>query len=545
MEASLREFQTKEREVMWRLVEADYLIIGSGIAGLTLSLLASRHGRVALVTKNTVHQNNSYLAQGGIAAALASDDDPSLHEVDTVRTGKGLCEEMTVQSFVSHAADMIRFLQQIGVKLDESADGTLQLGKEGAHSRRRIVHADGDASGRTIIETLARHVCDSPRIALWENTYVGELAVENGECTGAFARDADGHPVCFRTRSVVLATGGLGHLYRYTTNTAGTIGDGYALAYRAGALLRDMEFVQFHPTALRTDSHPLPLVSEAVRGEGAVLVDADGERFMDRYHRWGDLAARDVVARAIFSEMQAGRDVFLDARSLSQFAKRFPTIHAVCRKVGIDPAVDRIPIVPAAHYTVGGILTDSRGVTTVPRLFAIGEAASSGFHGANRLASNSLLEGLVIAHRVMEAIVSSPPLPSPSVATDLSAAHFMKMNTNPDVDLLRQVQELMWTHVGIVRDRLQLQHALRQLENWQAHLPPGPGPDRNLLTAAWLVARAALWRQESRGTHFRTDYPEMSDAFQSHSIQGCFHESVARAPVASTRASTDSRRFVK
>ncbi|WP_018133480.1 L-aspartate oxidase [Effusibacillus pohliae] len=518
---------------MWQVIEADYVIIGSGIAGLTLSLLLSRHGQVALVTKGAVRHSNSSLAQGGIAAALSADDDASLHRVDTLRTGQGLCETETVQSFVSQAADAVRFLQQLGVKLDCAADGTPQLGKEGAHSRNRIVHAGGDATGRTIIQTLTQHLCSNPRIDLWENTYVAELLLENGECTGAIGKDSDGNPVCFRAKAVILATGGLGQLYKYTTNAAGTTGEGYALAYRAGALLRDMEFVQFHPTALRTHSNPLPLVSEAVRGEGAVLVNANGERFMHFYHDWADLASRDIVARAIFSEMQAGRDVFLDARSIPQFARRFPTIHASCQKIGLDPSADLIPVVPAAHYTMGGILSDSRGVTSVPRLFAIGEAASSGFHGANRLASNSLLEGLVMAHRAVEAIVSLRPVRWRFRTPDFSYADFVKMNTSPSPTLLRQVQELMWTHVGIVRDGLRLNRALQQLRSWQAQLPPGPGPEQNLLTAARLVVQAALWRRESRGAHFRADYPETAAAFQTHSIQGGTYESVARTPVAS------------
>lgn len=519
---------------MWNVIQADYVVVGSGIAGLTLSLLLSKHGRVVLITKGSLTDNNSNLAQGGIAAALSPDDHPALHGQDTLRTGQGLCDAKTVESFVGQAAEAIRFLRKLGVSLDCDADGTLHLGKEGAHSRCRIVHAGGDATGRTVMETLARHLQTSRRIDLWENTYVAELLIENGECMGVIGTPLSGRPVCFRAKAVVLATGGLGQLYRYTTNSPGCTGDGYALAYRAGAVLRDMEFVQFHPTALRTRTCPLPLVSEAVRGEGAILVNSAGERFMNRYHEWGELASRDIVSRAIYSEMQAGRDVYLDARSIPGFDRRFPTIYQSCKKTGIDPANDLIPIVPAAHYTMGGIETDNRGVTSVPRLFAIGEAASSGFHGANRLASNSLLEGLVMAQRAADALAECPPSPKQQSEPGGSYADYMKIGTYPTPELLQQVQQLMWTHAGIVRDESRLKKALEQLQSRLDRLPPAPTPDRNLLTAALLVVRAALWRRESRGAHFRGDFPEALPEFQTHSTQGGTYESVTRTPVSAT-----------
>ncbi|MFC4766797.1 L-aspartate oxidase [Effusibacillus consociatus] len=521
---------------MWNLIDTDYIVVGSGIAGLTLSVLASQHGRVTLVTKGTIGESNSNLAQGGIAAALSQDDTPFLHGTDTLRTGQGLCEKQTVESFVNLAPEVIFFLQQMGVQLDADRDGTLLLGKEGAHSRNRIVHAGGDATGRAIIEALIPHVLSNQGIDVRENTFVAELVMQDGECAGVIGIDSAGHVLLIRAKAVILATGGLGQLYKYTTNSIGSTGDGYALAYRAGAVLRDMEFIQFHPTALKTNAHPLPLVSEAVRGEGAILVNSDGTRFMRDYHEWGDLASRDVVSRGIYAEMKARRDVYLDARSIVKFSERFPTIFDSCRKMGLDPSADLIPVVPAAHYTMGGIQTNDSGVTSVPRLFAIGEAASSGFHGANRLASNSLLEGLVMARRTVKALAGLTQHSLKKVKPSFLPAELGKMNTFPSRNLLQKVQEVMWTHAGIVRDGKRLNLALNQLQAWHDELPDLPSPDRNLLTSALLVVRAAIWRQESRGAHFREDYPETVSDYQTHSIQGGNHESVTRTPVSAASA---------
>ncbi|GAX90354.1 L-aspartate oxidase [Effusibacillus lacus] len=521
---------------MWNVVDTDYAIAGSGIAGLTLALLLSRHGRVTLIAKGALQNSNSSLAQGGIAAAVAKDDSPALHEQDTVETGTGLCIPDTVRKIVDQAFDAIRFLKEAGVNWDCDTEGKLQLGREGAHSRNRIIHAGGDATGQSIMETLSRHLLPGGPIKLFENTCVADIHMEDGECRGLLAVDNSGKAVLIRSQAVILATGGLGQLYKYTTNAEGSTGDGYALAYRAGAILRDMEFVQFHPTALKANSSPLPLVSEAVRGEGGVLVNSNGERFMKRYHPWGDLAARDIVARAIYSELLAGRKVYLDARRIPKFPKRFPTIHAFLRRIGIDPDVDLIPVVPAAHYTMGGIQTDERGTTTVPRLFAIGEAASSGLHGANRLASNSLLEGVVMAQGAADAVLSLPVRSTPVKHPSFSYIDIVKNGTTPNPNLLRQVRELMWSHAGIVREESLLQEAMEQLHAWLSALSDLPGPDRNLLTSALLVVQAALWRRESRGAHFRKDYPETLTQYQIHSIQGGSHESVARTPVSAASA---------
>lgn len=516
---------------MWNRIETDYIIVGSGIAGLTLSLLASKHGRIALVTKGTLENCNSNLAQGGIAAALSSDDSPFLHGEDTIRTGQGLCINETVNAYVGQAARAIDFLKQLGLELDAAPDGTLLLGKEGAHSRNRIVHAGGDATGRLIMERLRLHLHTTSNVRVWENTQIADLLIEDGECKGVVGFNASGIPYMFLAKAVVLATGGLGQLYKYTTNAPCSTGDGYSLAYRAGAVLRDMEFVQFHPTALRTDSHPLPLVSEAVRGEGATLVNSNGEPFMLNYHEWGDLASRDIVSRSIYSEMQAGRKVYLDARGIANFQHRFPTIYQSCSKIGINPTHDRIPVVPAAHYTMGGIQTDDQGKTSVPRLFAIGEAASSGFHGANRLASNSLLEGLLMAQRTVNSISSLPLVSSKSIEPPFSYRNLVKFYTFSNDKLVRQIKDLMWKHVGIVRNETNLQRALDLIKSMLRQQPDLPCPDRHLLTSARLVVEAALWRHESRGAHFRKDYPDARPDFQTHSIQGGTDESVTRTAV--------------
>ncbi|UOF89333.1 L-aspartate oxidase [Fodinisporobacter ferrooxydans] len=505
------------------------IVIGSGIAGLTLSILASRHGRVALVTKGPLVQSNSYLAQGGIATALSDQDNPCLHAEDTLQTGQGLCDAKTVQIFAEQALETIEFLQKLGVHFDRDQNGVLALGKEGAHSRNRIIHAGGDATGRIIIETLLTHVQNNPNIEIFEQTTITDLWIDDGECKGAFGIDSAGASIGFGGGKVVLASGGLGQIYQFTTNAAGATGDGYALAYDAGAVLRDMEFVQFHPTALYTgkDGGSLPLISEAVRGEGARLVNSDGERFMHRYHEWGELAARDIVARSIYSEMNAGKRVFLDARHIPHFSRRFPTIDQICRSYGIDASQDHIPVVPAAHYTMGGIQTDDRGMTNIPGLYAIGEAASSGFHGANRLASNSLLEGLIMAERVIQHIVSVPTRFTQDVHTQKfrreleqreAGRSVATMDVNPDA--MRRLQQFMWTHAGIFRTETLLQKAREQLESWRRQSVRGSSEYR-IVTTAWLVVSAALWRKESRGAHFRNDYPQMRQEYQMHSIQQC------------------------
>ncbi|MFD1674416.1 L-aspartate oxidase [Alicyclobacillus fodiniaquatilis] len=516
---------------MWNRLNTDFVVIGSGIAGLTLSLLAAEHGRVSLITKGELGDGNSRLAQGGIAAVLGADDEPHLHKTDTLRTGQGLCVDEVVQVIVEQAPAMIQFLQDIGVQFDHNDTGQLQLGREGAHSRNRIVHSGGDQTGKATMDVLLACVHAHKNIQIYERTYACELVVENGECTGLLAVDASNAQMWFCANSVVLATGGLGQLYKYTTNDVNATGDGYALAYRAGAKLRDMEFVQFHPTGLKSETNPVPLVSEAVRGEGARLVNAQQVPFMAKYHPWADLAGRDVVAKAVYQEMSLGRDVYLDARMIEKFEQRFPTIYQFCRARGINPSTDCIPIVPVAHYTMGGILTDVAGQTSILRLFAIGEVASSGLHGANRLASNSLLEGLVMAKKAVERMVQLPRLQGRQ--TDRAAGQIAPhtWDRSASLSLRQRVQDLMWTHVGITRNQEQLALAEETLSAWLKKAAVQPGPDVNLLTTALLVVRAALWRQESRGAHYRTDFPDVSPAFETHFIQEGTHESVSNTPI--------------
>jgi L-aspartate oxidase len=511
-----KQIDGKKDSIMSRLIQTDYVVVGSGIAGLAVSLFASRHGRVSLVTRDRIGTGNSRYAQGGIAAAIGTDDSPDLHRDDTLRTGSGLSEFSAVDALVQAAPEMIRLLVQLGVPFDRNEAGELVLGREGAHGRNRIVHAGGDATGRAIIDVLIKHVISSPRIDIFEFCHAAQLLVQDGECQGLMAVGSDQRPVWFQAKAVVLANGGLGQLYRYTTNDPGIYGSGYAMAYQAGAELQDMEFVQFHPTALKVEENPMPLISEAVRGEGAVLVNSMGEAFMEHYHPWRDLASRDVVARAIFSEYKKGRNVFLDARSIRRFNERFPTITQHCRRYGIEPSNDLIPVVPAAHYTMGGIKTDTDGRTTLPRLFAVGEVASTGVHGANRLASNSLLEGIAFARRAAEALADVPPLARISEST-FTRGTSAPVIAQPSASLLGRVQSLMWEKVGLVREGKGLQHACAQLEEWLAEA--NALGDRHVLVAALLVARAALWRRESRGSHFRQDYPEMSNDQKRHSSQ--------------------------
>lgn len=517
----------------------DYLIIGSGIAGLALGLLLCETGRVMILTKGRLGEGNSVLAQGGIAAPLSADDAPILHIEDTLKAGQGLCERPSVEKVIARANEAIRWLQVIGVPFDTDLLGNLVLGMEGAHSRSRIVHAGGDATGRIAVSQLVRCIRGKETICVRENAYVVTLLVEDGECRGAVFLERNGQLAVVRARAVMLATGGLGQIYKYTTNAPGMVGDGYALAYEAGAVLRDMEFVQFHPTALQANESPLPLISEAVRGEGAVLVDDDGRRFLFDYDPRGELASRDVVARAIFQEMRKGRKVYLDARTLKGFASRFPTIHASCRQRGLDPGQDRIPVVPAAHYAMGGVLTNERGESTIPRLFAIGEAASCGLHGANRLASNSLLEAVVIAMYAAEAAQKMTPAadgitPEHKTCTVLSGpvARLPRIRSS----LLAQVQDLMWTHVGIVRNELGLKAAQEWLEQRLRHDHTLSVAERRLFLTALLVTRGALWRQESRGTHFREDYPLPSLSYAVHSLQEGNHEPFTRPTVFTTSA---------
>ena len=486
-------------------IRTRFLVVGSGVAGLHTAWRASERDDVIVVTKRSLFDSASAYAQGGIAAALGAGDSPELHRKDTLAAGAALCDAAAVQVLVEEGPARVRELQTAGADFDLDPSGQLLLGREAAHSTNRIVHAHGDQTGAEVVRTLVARVTESPNVRVLEKTRVLDLVVRDGECVGVRASVA-GRAVEIVADATVLATGGCGQVYRYTTNPVVATGDGFALGSRAGVRLADMEFVQFHPTALDTPENPLALVSEAVRGEGAILVNASGERFMTAVHHDAELAPRDVVARAIFAEQKKGR-VYLDARAIgARFSERFPGIFALCVARGIDPRRDLIPVTPAAHYMMGGIVTDLCGRSSVERLYACGEVARTGVHGANRLASNSLLEGLVFAERTAREITGSTalravPPPEPwrvPVLRDRGAAQVAA----------DRIRAIMWQHVGISRNERGLQTAIELLTDIGDRLPEGATEEMNMVQTGLLVANAALARRESRGGHHREDYPE-------------------------------------
>ena len=497
-------------------VRTRFLVVGSGVAGLHTAWRASQHGDVMLLTKRSLFDSATAYAQGGIAAALGAGDSPALHRQDTLAAGAALCDAAAVQVLVEEGPARVRELQTAGADFDLDPRGRLKLGREAAHSKNRIVHAHGDQTGAEVARTLVARVKETRRIKVLERARVLDLIVRRGICYGVRASIA-GRATEIIADATVLATGGCGQIYRYTTNPVVATGDGFAIAHRAGVTLGDMEFVQFHPTALDTPENPLVLISEAVRGEGAVLVNSRGVRFMRGRHRLAELAPRDVVARAIFREQRTG-PVYLDARKLGRgFVERFPGIFALCEARGIDPRRDLIPVIPAAHYMMGGVVTDLRGRASAQRLYAVGEVARTGVHGANRLASNSLLEGLVFAERVARDLSSVkrlvrapavvkwkvPPLP------DRGAAQVA-------ADAIRAV---MWENAGIARTARGLREALERLTEIGARLPAGATEELNMLQTAQLVVEAALLRKESRGGHYRADYPRAKRTWTGRHIE--------------------------
>ncbi len=471
------------------------VIIGGGLAGL-MTALALAPQPVLLVTRAPLgFEASSALAQGGIAASLGADDDMSLHLADTLAAGDGLCDEAVASAILAAAPAAIEQLVRLGVEFDRDAGGNIILGLEAAHSRRRIVHAGGDATGRDIIRALARKVDETPSITVCEATAARRLIVDDNAVRGVLCETAQG-PIVFATDRVVIATGGIGGLFLHTTNPAGSFGQGIALAARAGAAMADLEFIQFHPTALDSESFPLKLISEAVRGEGAILVDERGDRFMAN-GPGAELAPRDVVARAVWRHMAAGHRVFLDARNVSglDMARRFPTITALCREAGIDPVTQAIPIRPAAHYHMGGIAVDQRGRTSVDGLWACGEVACTGLHGANRLASNSLLEAAVCGGWVAQDIAATasarrrrPRLPDGSaISSDATS-----------------VRPILSRAASVLRDAEVLRPAAQALYPLAVSQQAASDP----AIVGLMIVMSALRRRESRGAHARTDFPE-------------------------------------
>ncbi|HJQ19098.1 MAG TPA: L-aspartate oxidase [Gemmatimonadaceae bacterium] len=495
-----------------------FLVVGSGVAGLHAAWRASEQGPVLLLTKRSLFDSATSYAQGGIAAALGAGDSPELHRRDTLAAGAALCDAAAVRVLVEEGPTRVRELQAAGAQFDlEPETGRLKLGREAAHSRKRIVHAHGDQTGAEVARTLVQRVRRSKNVRVLEKARVLDLIVHRGMCIGVRA-SLSGVATEIVADVTVLATGGCGQVYRYTTNPVVATGDGFAIAHRAGVTLADMEFVQFHPTALDTPENPLALVSEAVRGEGAILVNDHGKRFMRGQHRLAELAPRDVVSRAIAREQRKGRRVFLDARKLAPvFARRFPGILALCRARGIDPRRDLIPVTPAAHYMMGGIATDLCGRSSMPRLYAVGEVSRTGVHGANRLASNSLLEGLVFAERAARDIVQVPALsslPKPArwsvpVLEDRGAAQVAADS----------VRDIMWRDAGVVRTAAGLRDAQGRLKEIERRLPTGATEELNLVQTAQLIVEGAIRRKESRGGHYRTDFPRAKGAWRGRHIE--------------------------
>jgi L-aspartate oxidase len=500
-----------------RTQSSDVVVVGAGIAGLTVALKLAPL-RVTVLCKTSLGSGAATdWAQGGIAAAMGGDDSPALHALDTERAGAGLSDAQIVDILTHDAPARIDDLLELGAAFDRTSSGELELGREAAHNRRRIVKAGGDATGHEILRTLIRAALCAQHITIVENVIADDLILDDGRVAGLYAQSDAGDTCAFLARATILASGGIGRVYRYTTNPRQATGDGIAMAARAGAMLADMEFVQFHPTALAVGSDPLPLITEAIRGEGATLVNDLGERFMTAVHPDAELGPRDIVARAIFEQLQRGRTVGLDARTVigDAFPKAFPTVFAACMSAGFDPRVQCLPVTPAAHYHMGGIAVDQWGRASLPQLWACGEASATGVHGANRLASNSLLEALVYATRVANDVRGALPPGPIAVAPAYAAADRIYADTKQAVADLRNV---MYANVGLLRDERGLRDALARIAELETAHDSVRGELRNLLVVARLIAEAALERRESRGSHYRTDFPNTDDAFAKRSF---------------------------
>lgn len=492
---------------------ADFIVIGSGIAGLYTAIHLAERGRVAVISKQRFITGNTWYAQGGIAAALARDDSPGLHFEDTWEAGAYFGDRKAISILVEEAPARINDLITKGIQFDCSK-GRVDLGQEGAHSRKRILHIGGDATGRELMETLL-HYAKEKEILFIEDIFAAHLLMDGERCTGiGYIKDKRNKTLY--GRAVILATGGCGQVFEYTTNAPGVTGDGLAMAYRAGAALQDMEFFQFHPTVYMPPGEAPFLISEAVRGEGAFLANCFGERFMKDCHPRAELGPRDVVARAILAEMKkTGRPVFLDMRHLGGdfIRKRFPTIFAGCKERGLNAARDLIAVSPAAHYLIGGVKVDIYGRTNIHNLYAVGEIASTGVHGANRLASNSLLEGLVFGYRVAltaaEEVKGSMPSSGKKAAPDKKAKLEMEARCR---NIRPMLQQLMWNRAGLLRTEEGLTKVREQIKGWEdllgyTYYDPELQETCNMLQLSYMMVEAALARNESRGSHYREDYP--------------------------------------
>jgi len=523
---------------------ADYAVVGSGIAGLRAAIELSESGSVLVLAKSNLSDSATAWAQGGIAVALSDEDEIGLHEQDTIKAGDGLCRPEAVALLVEEGPKYIAQLIEWGTEFDR-AGTKLAFTREAAHSRSRILHAHGDSTGREISRALLARAHTTPHLHLRPHSFTTELLMEGGRAVGVrFIDETDGSQHEVRAGAVLLATGGLGQIYRETTNPEVATGDGMAIAYEAGAVLSDMEFMQFHPTALAIKGAPRFLLSEALRGEGGVLRNIGLDRFMKHYNEAQELAPRDIVARAIVTEMHRTNSthVYLDMTKKSEefLKKRFPRIYETCASYGLDLATDMAPVCPAAHYMMGGVKTDLWGRTSLPGLYAAGETAATGVHGANRLASNSLLEGLVFGARAGQAMkedapagkrqpgaLPGSPAPLPGNLGNSSAAQKESVKNAgkplPPCAMLEKIRDIMWREVGIMRSGKELTDAIKKLQPIDLPKSEKPGRSahelRNLHSLALLMAQSALAREESRGSHYRSDFAYRNDEdFSKHSV---------------------------